>query len=535
MVDVFVLAAGSVKDKLYFSDFIFPSPALIPINVRSVSSYILDFYASHNTKVHLVINKDDQEIVERELCYYSHINIIPIDTSHSVIDSLQQSLRIVLPKNDVIVNIVTTIPTVFPVEAAIQLSCEEDLNSQWSGIKIKNGKADFYRKNEKPLVECNAFTGLFRCHAKDLSEILATSITDSDLVTVAEQLHCNNGIDFQYVQWIDCGHELNFYQAKSKLISSRSFNSVKIEPKIGVLSKSSRNVKKFREEVKYIQLLPQELSVYFPRLYGDVRVSGDVASVSMEYYGYNTLAEHMLYWSISEHVWRNIFSSLQEILSCFRGYEYSIGKQAYTDFYLNKTISRVRDFEAQLIDNAELSARLFADRICINGLSCDGFSLLLPRVEERLDALYSEDDFCIMHGDLCFNNILYDVKSSVTRLIDARGSFGDRCIGIYGDIKYDLAKVTHSVIGGYDFIVNNLFSLSQDEHGFAYSINYRDNHEFLIQQNRELISSLGFNEKDILFVVGLLFMSMCPLHHDDIKRQTAMYIHGLNLVNQSFT
>jgi len=64
-----------------------------------------------------------------------------------------------------------------------------------------------------------------------------------------------------------------------------------------------------------------------------------------------------------------------------------------------------------------------------------------------------------MHGDLCFCNILYDINSQAIKLLDPKGSFGK--IGIYGDIKYDIAKLKHYVHGKYDFIINDLFHLKK--------------------------------------------------------------------------
>ena len=138
-----------------------------------------------------------------------------------------------------------------------------------------------------------------------------------------------------------------------------------------------------------------------------------------------------------------------------------------------------------------------------------------------------------MHGDFCFNNILYDLNSGILRLIDARGSFGESCVGIYGDIKYDLAKLTHSVIGGYDFIVNGGFHLSADRNQYIYTINFRDTTAYLTSLNRKLIQQFGFKESDILFLVGLLFVSMCPIHQDDPRRQAVMYLHGIKYINET--
>jgi Ser/Thr protein kinase RdoA (MazF antagonist) len=45
----------------------------------------------------------------------------------------------------------------------------------------------------------------------------------------------------------------------------------------------------------------------------------------------------------------------------------------------------------------------------------------------------------IIHGDLFFGNMLYDVNSETLKILDPRGNFG--IDGIYGDIRYDIAKI----------------------------------------------------------------------------------------------
>ena len=68
-----------------------------------------------------------------------------------------------------------------------------------------------------------------------------------------------------------------------------------------------------------------------------------------------------------------------------------------------------------------------------------------------------------MHGDFCFSNILYDFKSQSIKVIDPRGLSGDgKEQSIYGDLRYDVAKLAHSVIGKYDFIIAGRFSYSEE-------------------------------------------------------------------------
>ena len=138
-----------------------------------------------------------------------------------------------------------------------------------------------------------------------------------------------------------------------------------------------------------------------------------------------------------------------------------------------------------------------------------------------------------MHGDFCFNNILYDSYSGTIRLIDPRGSFGENLPGIYGDIKYDLAKLLHSSVYSYDYIVNDLSHFAATGNKIDYSFNLRPNHKLLTSLSFDLVNKLGFDPNQINILVALLFISMCPLHNDSVRRQKMMYAHGLYLLNKS--
>ncbi len=55
-----------------------------------------------------------------------------------------------------------------------------------------------------------------------------------------------------------------------------------------------------------------------------------------------------------------------------------------------------------------------------------------------------------MHGDLCFSNILFDTCSDCIKLIDPRASISRDEPRLVGDLRYDLSKLAHSVLGLYD-------------------------------------------------------------------------------------
>lgn len=533
MIDVIILAAGRIKHKLHFANFIYDTPALVPINTRSSISYILDFYHSYPVRIHVICDQKDEKVLYDELTYYPNVNIIALAQTISIVDTLKQALQAVNPSNELIVNVVTTIPTLLAPEDTVLVANTYQTNASWSGIhKDHENNYVFVYKTDSVKTVTQAFTGICRIGADKLKQAIAeVSAQEQDLLTVISEVIKNTHLSLVPIEWVDCGHELNFYDAKAKLISSRSFNTIQIDQTSGVITKSSSNAKKFTEEIRYISLLPKEIAIYYPSIYNEYRNDGYCTAAQMEYYGYPTLAEYMLYWGMENYVWEKIFVSLKHIIEKFSRYQYSIGKSAYLDFYMTKVEERMALFQSQLGSNHNL----FKDEIVINETAYSNFHKLQAKIQEKIESLYNENDFCIMHGDLCFNNILYDKQSGIVRLIDARGSFGDRCVGIYGDVKYDLAKLTHSVIGKYDFLVNNLFSININGHSFQYTINERSNYAYLCEENMKLIEDFGFKTSDILLLVGLLFVSMCALHRDDKKRQIAMYLHGIKIINESLT
>ncbi|MNV70645.1 hypothetical protein D3C71_1636240 [compost metagenome] len=129
--------------------------------------------------------------------------------------------------------------------------------------------------------------------------------------------------------------------------------------------------------------------------------------------------------------------------------------------------------------------------------------------------------------------MLYDVNSDTLKIIDPRGNFG--VDGIYGDIRYDIAKLNHSIVGKYDFIVNGLYAIThENNNNFEYIIYDSDEkHEAL-----ELMFKNHYTEKfdweEIMIITGLLFLSMIPLHKENFENQKMFYLRGIQLLNEVF-
>jgi hypothetical protein len=127
------------------------------------------------------------------------------------------------------------------------------------------------------------------------------------------------------------------------------------------------------------------------------------------------------------------------------------------------------------------------------------------------------------------SNILYDLNNQIVRLIDPRGSFGEK--GIYGDARYDIAKLRHSLVGLYDYVVADLFQINRTENGFEYELFEDDKNNHLASYTDKCIESNGYNLREIKLIEGLLFLSMIPYHADYNERQQMMYVISVKTLN----
>ena len=137
-----------------------------------------------------------------------------------------------------------------------------------------------------------------------------------------------------------------------------------------------------------------------------------------------------------------------------------------------------------------------------------------------------------VHGDFCFSNILFDFRKQMIKVIDPRGIDFKKNITIWGDIRYDVAKLSHSVIGLYDYILAGRFQLEIDLPTSAINMNIYSNEmvgaikdEFL----KRSFAGININSKQNFAWMIHLFLSMLPLHADNKNRQLGLMANALRL------
>ena len=251
---------------------------------------------------------------------------------------------------------------------------------------------------------------------------------------------------------------------------------------------------------------------------------------TLEYYGYPTLAEVFVFENVDPGIWEQVFVHLREILlQGFMRHRRPLAPGVLQEMYLNKTRKRLESMSAP---NELLALVRHTGPVTINGREVPNIPALWERLETEVERLAENVQGCVVHGDLCLSNILYDLRSRICKLLDPRGSFGTA--GIYGDPRYDVAKLYHSIYGLYDFITNDLFHVSIDGASVSLDIRSRPQHR-QIQERFEKVFFAEFDRREILLITGLLFASMPALHYDAPRRQLAMYARALELFGELFS
>lgn len=169
-------------------------------------------------------------------------------------------------------------------------------------------------------------------------------------------------------------------------------------------------------------------------------------------------------------------------------------------FYREKTYKRIAMYEEKYRD---LNIFDF-----INGENISPVSELLNEIPwERL----GDGEPFFMHGDLQFDNILFDKESNNFILLDWRQDFAGQIN--YGDIYYDFAKLYGGLLVNYDLIKQNLLSYSEEATHISIDFACRYQSSRFINALEEYIMKRGYDLPRVRLIVGLIFLNMAPLHH----------------------
>lgn len=514
------------------------SNAMLTVNGKPVIGWILDdLIAKGISKVTIVVLKQDKRLIlflERAYMSRIEITLAVQRRPQTILHSVKQGLDATFAEEEVGVILGDTlIRDSFSDGTDYFYVGQADDAVRWCVVEADaNGHPlCFYDKKNIPGTQHTVVSGYYRFSNRALLEsVLADALQAKERELSAILLrysHVQPLTTKMVKEWHDFGHLNNLVEARRRLLQPRYFNSIQIDPIKNVLTKVSGHNEKLMDELNWYLDLPDELKALTPRIFSHKEVDGNI-KIIQEYYGYPTLAEHYVYGDLAPETWLAVLKHLLNIFDEFHAYTQPVDPNAARDMYETKTWQRL-DHLAQ--SNPEFRTLLGQKEIVWNDRVLSNIGRLRPKLDKRIAHLVATARSTIIHGDPCFANILFDVHNQIVRFIDPRGSFGTK--GIYGDPRYDLAKVRHSTAGHWEFIVSDMFELQESDPGVFVGRTYSDSlHGAAAETFDQLLIDKGECFDDIRLIEGLLFVSMVPLHHDKPLRQKMMYLTGLNRLNE---
>jgi len=512
------------------------SNSMVPVNGKPVIAWIIeDLISKKITNITIVLRKENNRLfsfLDRVYSDRTTLKFVFLHLEGNIINSLHAGLS--ENDNDGIVRVIlgdTLIRDSFTENFNFVYTAPVTDSRRWCLVSFDNNKriTQYFDKQSGLEPPYNAIAGYYHfLNGKLLNNCVTDSIKqkEKELSDVLTRYGRNEPIYAKTVSdWYDFGNIDRLIEAKQKLLKPRYFNSLSINQTLGTITKFSKNNQKLKDELDWYQNIPEPLKVLTPRILHYEPQNNEVQIVQ-EYYGYPTLAELYVYGEFHSDTWISILNRVMAIHKEFLKYSGSLNEEYIQEMYSKKIFLRLKEAGKQ--DNSWREI-LSAQELMFNNKNLIGIPGLRNFINQISEKLAKTTSTTVIHGDFCFSNILFDINNQIIRLIDPRGRFGKK--GIYGDPRYDIAKLRHSVHEYYDYIVADMFDCYEKNGEFYGGIYKNGSNSEIIRRFDEMILSLGYNLDEIKFIEGLLFISMLPLHHDNNKRQKMMFFTGLKLLN----
>ncbi len=321
-------------------------------------------------------------------------------------------------------------------------------------------------------------------------------------------------------RWLDFGHLQRFHTSRGLITTERVFNSLNMSARSVV--KTSEKVERVEAESGWYEAVPPPLRIYLPQYLGR-RDTDERAGYALEFLYMAPLSDLFVFGALPKEVWRRIFSSCADFLAEAASFRAPYPLTSVMDMYLPKTLARLEEFGR--------TSGIDLDR----AWTCNGVKAPSLRDIAHIAAAAipepSPEHLSVVHGDSCFSNILYDFRSQSVRLIDPRGQDAAGAPTIWGDNRYDLAKLYHSAHGLYDMIVAGYHDTAMPSPHVLEIVlpRRRAIEEAQAAFDEVFLSRAADDIRGIKAINVHLFLSMLPLHSDSPPRQIALLANALRM------
>ena len=170
------------------------------------------------------------------------------------------------------------------------------------------------------------------------------------------------------------------------------------------------------------------------------------------------------------------------------------------NFYRVKTLKRIKDFEKkfQIKDNIN----------SINNKKMNKLSFLINKIDWKN---ICDPKISRFHGDLHFENIIYQKKNKDFVFLDWRHDFGGSIK--YGDLYYDLAKIQHGLIVSHDKVSKQKFYVNQKNDNVSIGISKPNIYKIYLKLFKTWLVKNNYDVNKVDIMTALIFLNIASLHH----------------------
>ena len=323
----------------------------------------------------------------------------------------------------------------------------------------------------------------------------------------------------------DIGTVENFIQVVAGKFDARYFNSLTGDDY--TLVKTSTNKRKIKSEYTFYHLLPEDMKFWFVMPF-NYRENNEKASYTMERLHMTDLAIKWVHGSIDTVEFQKILDKYFYFFKCRHSKE--ISKTDYDkiaqNLYLDKVKERIEDLKG-------LAA--FENITSLMKSSCkfktiDEVFEKYIGLKERIESKNKYPCISVIgHGDPCFANVMYNKATCVLKFIDPKGALCEE--DLWTNPYYDIAKLSHSVCGNYDFFNNALFDICINE-DFNAELKIEFDNSVYKAIFRKKLEENGFDYLTVRIYEASLFISMLPLHIDYPHKVFAFILNAINILEE---
>ncbi len=302
------------------------------------------------------------------------------------------------------------------------------------------------------------------------------------------------------------------------MFKSRFYN--KIEDYGHYIKKSSLNSKKLSEEINFYLKMPSELKKYFPKL-GSYDVDNQTFYFLKKINGKTASEEYLLDYDSVYINCKNLLDAAFLFLK-ERPFIKESSKNSCKYLYSDKVYSRFHLFKQTGLYDKMNNDSIYKPFI-------QKYEDILCRYLLLASKMLTPCDYVVYHhGDFCLTNMFMQNKQ--LKLIDPMGY--EDVFKIMHDPFYDLAKLSHSILGNYDRILNDDYTISLEEKDFPFTLNVDKKSVFAKILFFNKLKANGYDYDQVRIREASLFLSMLPLHPESLRRIGAFILQAEQIITE---